>query len=85
MLRPDEIVDEIKREINDDPTIEGRSHVLVFAGKKGFGPFKKYEIRLSGIVHIESDRRKAEEHARHAAGELPVVNEIEVVERSKKT
>ena len=83
-MKPDEIVDEIKREIGDDPTIEGRAHILVFAGKKGFGPLKKYEIRLSGIVHAEGTKKKAEEHARHAAGETPVVNEIEVVAPTRK-
>ena len=79
MLSAEEIATEAKREISDDPTIAGAAHILVFARKKGFGPFKKYEVHLSGIVHTESDKRKAEEHARHAAGEMPVVNEMEVV------
>ena len=83
-MKPEEVVERIKREIADDPTIEGRAHVLVFAGKKGFGPFKKHEVRLSGIVHKESDKVKSEEHAHHAAGIIPVVNEIEVVPATKK-
>lgn len=78
MLTPEEIVNEIKREINDDPTIEGAAHILVFAAKKGFGPFGKKQIHLKGIVHRELDRKKAEEHGHHAAGEMTVINEIEV-------
>ena len=75
----DDLVNEIKREIGDDPTIEGASHILVFNGKKGL--FGKPEVHLGGIVHVESDKRKAEEHAHHAAGVVPVVNNIEVTEK----
>ena len=84
MKQPDEIVTAIKREIADDPTIEGAAHILVFHSKKGFGPFKKSEIHISGIVHTEKDKQKAEEHAKHEAGDqLPVVNEIELAKPRK--
>jgi len=78
-MKPSEIADEIKREIIDDPTIDGATHVHVFAGKSGMWPFKKADIRLTGIVHSEGDSAKAEAHAKYAAGVIPVVNEIEVV------
>jgi hypothetical protein len=78
-MKTDDIVNEIKREINDDPTIHGAAHILVFSCKTGIWPFQKSDIRVGGIVHSESDKKKAEEHAKHAAGDLPVVNEIEVV------
>ena len=73
-----EIADEIKREINDDPTIEGARHIYVFTRKKGAWPFRKEEICLSGDVQKEMDREKAMEHAKHAAGDTPVNNEIVV-------
>ena len=81
-MNAEEVVVEIKREISDDPTIEGAAHILVFARKTGVWPFRKEDIRISGIVHLESDKSKAEEHAKHAAGDIPVVNEIEVVPKS---
>lgn len=80
-MEPDQVVEGIKRKILDDSTIEGRAHILVFAQKNGVWPFRKVEIRLTGIVHQESDRKKAEEYASHDAGEIPVVNEIEVVDK----
>ena len=82
-MSAEEIAVEVKREIGDDPTIEGAAHILVFARKTGIWPFRKEDIRLSGIVHVESDKAKAEVHAKHAAGDLPVVNEIEVVPKDK--
>ena len=78
-MKTSEIADEIKREIIDDPTIDGATHIHVFPGKGGAWPFKKANIRLTGIVHSEKDSEKAEAHAKYAAGVIPVVNEIEVV------
>jgi osmotically-inducible protein OsmY len=78
MRKAEDIATDVKRQIIDDPTIAGAAHILVFARKKGFGPFKKEEIHLTGIVHVDSDKKKAGEYAQRAAGELKVVNEIEV-------
>lgn len=78
MLKPDQIATEIGREIGDDPTINGSERIMVSAQKTGSWPFKKHVIKLAGTVRRESERKKAEEHAHHAAGELPVVNEIQV-------
>lgn len=78
MARGEEIVNEITKKIVNDPTIERNEHILVSFGKKGFGPFKKPEFRLKGVVHKESDKAKAEEHAKASAGDTPVVSEIEV-------
>ena len=78
MKTADETAIEIKKKVDDDPTIEGAEHILAFASKKGFGPFKKTEIHLKGVVPTEADKRKAEEHARHSAASIPLVNEIEV-------
>ncbi len=80
----DDVVRTIKGRISDDPTIEGAAHILVFSRKTGVWPFQKHDIRISGIVHKESDKVKAEEHAVQAAGDTPVVNEIEVVEPHKR-
>ena len=71
-----EIAAEIKREINDDPTIDGARHIYVFTSKKGIWPFRRSEIHMSGDVHKESDKNKAMEHAKHAAGDTPVFNDI---------
>ena len=73
----DAVVTEIKREINDDPTIAGASHILVYKQKKGL--FGKTDIVIGGTVHNDSDKSKAEEHAQHAAGGIVIVNNIEVV------
>ena len=78
MRSADETANEVRRKIDDDPTIEGAEHISTFASKKGFGPFKKAEIHLQGVVRSESDKRKAEEHARHSAASIPIVNEIEI-------
>lgn len=71
-----ELAAEIKREITDDPTIDGARHIYVFVSKKGIWPFRKDEIHMSGDVHKESDKNKAMEHAKHAAGDTPVFNDI---------
>jgi hypothetical protein len=78
MISADDAAAEIKRMINDDPTISGASYVLVYARKKGFGPWKKEEIYLNGHINSEMDKKKAEEIAHHSAGGRPVINEIEV-------
>lgn len=78
MINADDAVNDIKRKILDDPTIEGAKHILVFVGKKGFGPFKKLEIRLGGFVHSDADKKKAEEYAKQSAPGMTLVNEIEV-------
>ena len=75
-MTPTEIAEEIKREITDDPTIEGARHIYVYAKNKGIWPFRKAEIHMTGDVHKESDKNKAMEHAKHAAGDTPVFNEI---------
>lgn len=80
-MEPDAIVDTIKRAIAGDSTIQGADHILVFAQPKGFWPFRKTQIRLTGIVHQESDKKKAEEYAQQNAGDIPVESEIEVVPR----
>lgn len=81
MARGEEVVNEITKKLLNDPTIERNEHILVSFEKKGFGPFKKPQIRLKGVVHKESDKNKAEEHATASAGDTPVINEIEL--RSK--
>ena len=81
MLSADEAAAEIKRMITDDPTISGATYVLVYARKKGFGPWKKEEIFLSGHVNTEKDRSKAEELAHHSAGGRAVINQIEIANR----
>ena len=78
MISADDAAAEIKRMINDDPTISGATYVLVYASKKGFGPWKKEEIHLNGHVDTEIDKKKVEELALHSAGGRPVINEIEV-------
>ena len=78
MISAEDAAAEIKRMINDDPTISGRTYVLVYAQKNGFGPWKKEEIHLNGHVDTEKDREKAEEIALHSAGGRPVINELEV-------
>jgi hypothetical protein len=79
MLNAIQTADEIKRIINDDPTIQEPDHILVYAEKKGFLFFKKEEIHLDGTVHSETDRKKAEELARHYSGGRALVNKIEVL------
>ena len=83
MARGEEVVNEITKKILNDPTIERNEHILVSLEKKGFGPFKKPRILLKGVVHKESDKEKAEEHAKSSAGVTPVVNEIELRSPSK--
>ena len=78
MIKADDAVNDIKRKIVDDPTIKGAKHILVFASKKGFGPFKKEEVHLGGFVYTELDKKKAEEYAQQSAPGLTLVNEIEV-------
>ena len=78
MLSANEAAAEIKRMVNDDPTISGGTYVLVFARKKGFGPWKKEEIHLSGHVTNEIEKKKVEEIAQHSAAGRAIVNSIEV-------
>ena len=78
MISADDAAAEIKRMINDDPTIGGRTYVLVYARTKGFGPWKKEEIYLNGHVDTEKDKAKAEELALHSAAGRPVINELEI-------
>lgn len=82
MLTADEAAVEIKREINDDPTIQEPQHIIVtVAKKKGFSLAKKKPvIILDGKVHTEKDRQKAEEIARHCAGVMELSNEIQLAE-----
>lgn len=75
-MTPTEIAEEIKRELTDDPTIEGARHIYVYSKKKGIWPFRTAAIYLAGDVHKESDKQKAMEHAKHAAGDTEVFNEI---------
>ena len=80
MLSAEDAAAEIKRMINDDPTITGATYVLVYARKKGFGPWKKEEIYLSGHVESQADINKVEEIAKHSAGGRPIINQLEVSE-----
>lgn len=80
MLNAIETASEIKRIINDDPTILDSDHILVSAEKKGVLFFKKEEIHLDGSVHHDTDKRKAEDIARHYSGGRELVNEIKVVQ-----
>lgn len=78
MISANDAAAEIKRMINDDPTISGAKYVLVYARKKGFGPWKKEEIYLSGHVDSEKDKTKADEIAHHSAGGRTVINQLTV-------
>jgi hypothetical protein len=78
MISAEDAAAEIKKMINDDPTISGGTYVIVYARKKGFGPWKKEEIYLSGHVKSEKDRQKVEEIAQHSAGGRPIVNQVEI-------
>ena len=78
MLSAAQTASEIKRIINDDPTILESDHILVSAEKKGFLFFKREEIHLDGTVHHDTDKRKAEDVARHYAGSRELVSEIRV-------
>lgn len=75
-MTPAEIAEQIKKVINEDPTIEGARHIYVFTKKTGTWPFRKEAIYLSGDVYNEADKKKATEHALHAAGDWPVHNDI---------
>ena len=79
MLNATETASEIKRIINDDPTILESDHIHVFAEKKGFIFFRKEEIRLDGSVHHDTDKRKAEDVARHYSGGREFINGIRVI------
>ena len=79
MLNAIETANEIKRIIDDDPTILESEHIHVFADKKGFLFFKKEEIHLDGSVHHATDKRKAEDVARHYGGGRELISGITVV------
>ena len=79
MLNAAETASEIKRIINGDPTILESEHILVSAEKKGMLFFKKEEIHLDGSVHHDTDRKKAEDIARHYSGGRELVSDIRVV------
>jgi hypothetical protein len=78
MLSAEAAASEIKRIIDDDPTIRGSGHILVSVSKRGFWFFKKEQIHLTGKVQDAHDRKKAEEIARHSAGGRELLNEITV-------
>jgi hypothetical protein len=78
MIDVDDAVEEIKRMINEDPTITGAKYVLVYAQKKGFLRWKKEEIHLNGHVKNEIERKKIEELATHSAAGRPIINDLEV-------
>ena len=78
MISADDAAVEIKKMINDDPTIPGATYVLVYASSKGIGPWKKEEIHLSGHVKSEIEKKKVEELANHSAAGRPIINSIEV-------
>ena len=79
MLSADQTATEIKRIINDDPTIEEARHIVVTASKRGF--FKKKEsIHLDGSVRSDVDRRKAEDIARQYCGARELINKIHVIQ-----
>lgn len=79
MLNATQTANEIKRIINGDPTILESDHIRVSAEKKGVLFFKKEEIHLDGSVHHDTDRKKAEEIARHYSGGRDLISEIAVV------
>jgi hypothetical protein len=79
MLSAVQTASEIKRIINGDPTILESDHIHVSAEKKGFLFFKKEEIHIGGSVHHDTDKRKAEDVARHYAGGRQLVSEIKVI------
>ena len=79
MLSAIETASEIKRIINDDPTILDSERILVSAEKKGILFLKKEEIHLDGSVHHDTDKRKAEDIARHYSGGRELINKIKVV------
>ena len=82
MISLEQATNEIKRMIDDDPTISDRRHILVVPRKRGALFFKKEEIHLTGTVQSEVDKRKAEEIARHSAAGREILNEIDVGEKS---
>jgi len=72
------VQNEILKVINDDPTIEGASHIIVSVEKKGVWPRAKEVVILKGNVRSDSDRVKAERAAAlHSAGRQ-IVNSINV-------
>ena len=78
MRDADRIQSEILKIINDDPTIQGASHIFVSVEKKGVWPRTKEVVVLKGSVHESSDSTKAEKiAAQHAAGR-EVINSIAV-------
>ncbi|MAG13696.1 MAG: hypothetical protein CMN78_03765 [Spirochaetales bacterium] len=79
MLSADQAANEIKRIINDDPTISEARHITVTAFRKGFIK-KKESIHLDGSVHNNIDRKKAEDIARQYSGRRELVNGIHIVE-----
>ena len=69
MRDAEKVQTEILRVINDDPTIEGASHIIVSVEKKGVWPRAKEVVVLKGSVRSDSDRLKAEKIAAlHGAG-----------------
>lgn len=69
MRDADKVQDEIMRVINDDPTIEGASHIIVSVEKKGVWPRSKEVVVLKGSVRSDNDRLKVEKIAAlHGAG-----------------
>ena len=78
MLSADQTATEIKRIINDDPTISEGRRIIVTASRKGFIK-KKESIHLDGSVHTDTDRKKAEDIARQYSGNRELVNEIQVL------
>ncbi len=78
MRDANKVQDEILKVINDDPTIEGATHIFVSVEKKGVWPRAKEVVVLKGKVRSDSDRTKAEKAAAlHAAGR-EIINSIDV-------
>ena len=69
MRDADKVQNEILRVINDDPTIEGASHITVSVEKKGVWPRSREVVVLKGSVRSDIDRAKVEKiAAQHGAG-----------------
>jgi len=69
MRDADKVQSEIMRVINDDPTIEGASHIFVSIEKKGVWPRSREVVVLKGSVRSDMDRVKVEKLAAlHGAG-----------------
>ncbi len=78
MRDAERVQSEIMRVINDDPTIEGATRIIVSVEKKGVWPRSKEVVVLKGTVRSNSDRQKVEKiAAMHGAGR-EVIDSISV-------